>query len=86
MLSAKIKRLRDTFDGWTRGNPYPTIEAWAQFSRELREITFEAAMLELGVDLTVVDVAVEAAKSDHRVVLFPRDRMRRRDPVDGGAA
>jgi hypothetical protein len=82
MLAADIKRLRDTFEGWTYGRPYPTVEAWQQFRRELKELSFKVAMLELGVDLTVVDVAVEVAKPDTRVVLFPVNRTRR--PIEPG--
>lgn len=87
MLSADMKRLRETFDAWGRGQPFPTIEAWHQFASDLREMTFKVAMLELGVDLAVVDVAVEAARPDTRVVLFPRERIRRSVPIsDGGAS
>lgn len=83
MLSAKIKRLRETFDAWNRGDPFPTPEAWIQFGRELREITFEAAMLELGVDLTVVDAAVEAAKANSNVIVL-QPRKRRGIPIGDG--
>jgi hypothetical protein len=76
MVSAKIRRLRDTFEAWSIGRPFPTIEAWFEFRRELKEITFEVAMLELGVDLNVVDVAVELAKP-HSNVVFLQPRAER---------
>jgi hypothetical protein len=82
MLSDDIRRLRETFDGWSRGQPFPTLEAWFQFSRDLRDLTFKAAMAELGVDLTAVDVAIEANKPDSRVVRFPAHRTRR--PIEPG--
>jgi hypothetical protein len=86
MLTAEMKKLRDTFEGWTRGNPFPTIEAWFQFRNELRELSFKVAMLELGVDLTVVDVAVEASKAGSNVVVL-QPRQRRVIPLnDGGAS
>jgi hypothetical protein len=76
MLAAKMKRLRDTFERWTRGDPYPTPEAWLMFRQDLKDMAFEVAMLELGVDLTVVDIAVEAAKADGKVVVLqPRPKL-----------
>lgn len=84
MISADVKRLRETFEGWCRGAPFPTLEAWMQFGRELREIQFKVSMLELGVDLTVVDVAIEANKPNTNVVLL---RPRRIQPGhDGGGS
>ncbi len=77
MLSTKIMRLRETFDAWSKGNPYPTEQAWLQFARELRDLQFEAAMLELGVDLSVIDVAVEMTKPHSNVVVLrPRPQLR----------
>jgi hypothetical protein len=85
MLSADVKRLRDTFEAWGRGDPFPDEEAWRQFNRDLRDLQFRVAMLELGVDLTVVDVAVEATKPNSNVV-FLRPNARRVAPADGGAS
>jgi len=86
MISAKIKRLRDTFEAWSRGDPYPTTQTWLQFNRDLKEIAFEAAMLELGVDLTVVDVAVELAKPDTNVVFLQPRAARGVPRGDGGGS
>ena len=58
------------------------MEAWFEFRRELKEITFEVAMLELGVDPTVVDVAVAAAKPHSNVVVL---QPRARNPAGGAS-
>lgn len=86
MVSAKLKRLRDTVDAWSNGSLTMTTADWLAFRHDLKAITFEVAILELGIDLSVIDAAVEAATADSTVVLFPLDRMRRRDPVDGGGS
>lgn len=85
MLAAEMKRLRDTFEGWTRGDPYPTEEAWLLFRNDLKHLTSKVAMLELGVDLTVVDVAVEAARPNSNVVVL-QQYQRRAVPCDGSAS
>jgi hypothetical protein len=85
MVSAKLKRLRDTFAAWSRGDPFPDEESWLQFGHDLREVTFAVAMLELGVDLTVVDIAVEAARPDSNVMVFPQPRAARGANRDGAS-
>jgi sugar phosphate isomerase/epimerase len=82
MFSAELARLRDTFEGWSVGKPYPTAEAWHQFQRDLRELTKNLAAQEAGVDLAIINAIVQAAQPGSNVSFLPVERMRRRD---GGA-
>ena len=85
MLTSKIKRLSDTFEAWCRGAESPTEESWIQFRHDLKDLTFQVAMLELGVDTSVIDAAREAAPQAGNVVAFrPRPKPGPREP--GGAA
>ena len=83
MLATEMKELCDRFDGWCIGKPYPSIHDWFRFRSDLRAMFVKVAMHELGVDLSVVDVAVEAAKADSNVVFL---RSRRAVPVGDGSA
>lgn len=65
-LATRIRALHNTFQAWSRGEPYPSPEAWMQFGRDLREASFEAACQELGIDTSVIDIAV-AEKMAERV-------------------
>lgn len=83
MLSVELARLRDTFEGWCRGDPYPTIESFTQFHRDLRELTKKLAAQEAGVDLGSLQVLFESMKPGSNVRHFKIERMRRRGG-DGG--
>jgi hypothetical protein len=85
MLSDNLKRLQREFENWTAGTPYPTETDWHQFRRDLKNCVVQATMLELGVDLTVVDVAVEAAKPQSNVVILQPGK-RRAMPIGNGDA
>ena len=85
MLATEMKELSDRFNGWCIGKPYPSVEDWFKFRSDLRAMFVKVAMHELGVDLSVVDVAVEAAKPDSKVV-FLHPRRRRPVPITGGDA
>ena len=82
MVASDVARLRQTFQAWSRGTPYPTLEAWLQFDRELRDLHAKVAMLELGVDASVFDLAAEAAEAESRVVALQPRKFR---VIDGGA-
>jgi len=84
MLSAELARLRDTFEGWGRGDPYPTIEDWTQFAADLRALTKKLAAHEAGVDLTSLQALFESMKPGSNVHSLSIERMRRRRE-DGGA-
>lgn len=85
MLSAELAQLRDTFEGWSRGSPYPTIEDWTQFAADLRRLTKKLAAQEAGVDLASLQVLFETMKPGSNVHSLSIERMRRRRD-DGGAA
>jgi hypothetical protein len=85
MLSLELAKLRDTFEGWCRGDPYPTIESFTQFHRDLRELTKKLAAQEAGIDLGSLHVLFESMKPGSNVHSFSIERMRRRRD-DGGAA
>lgn len=82
MLSVELAGLRDTFEGWSRGAPYPTVEAWGQFQRDLRELTKKLAAQEAGVDLAVINSIVQSARPGSNVHFLPVERMRRRGEGD----
>ncbi|MFH0302660.1 hypothetical protein AAFX91_36950 [Bradyrhizobium sp. 31Argb] len=74
MLSTDLKRLHDTFEGWSRGQPFPTIDAWIQFGRDLKSTIARAALLELGVDVRVLDLENEAPAADGKIVYLHKRR------------
>lgn len=84
MLSVELARLRDTFDGWSRGDPFPTEAAWLQFQRDLRGLVSRLAAQEIGVDLTVINAIVQSAKADSNVIFLPGERVRRAARMEGG--
>jgi hypothetical protein len=77
MLSVELARLRDTFEAWSRGDPFPTAEAWYQFQRDLRELTGRLALQEAGIELSVIDVLVQSAKPGSNVHFLPVERLKR---------
>jgi hypothetical protein len=81
MLSLELARLRDTFDGWSRGDPFPNETDWHQFGCDLRELVAKLVAHEIGVELSVIDVLVQSARPGSNVL--PVERMRLRG--DGGA-
>ncbi|UGA45983.1 hypothetical protein HU230_0008070 [Bradyrhizobium quebecense] len=83
MLATEIADLCKTFKSWSDGKPYPTLEAWLEFDRRLRALHARVAMLELGVDPSVIDIAAEAPAPDSRVVVLQPRKFR---VIDGGAA
>jgi len=82
-LSDNLRRLHRAFENWTTGTPCPTEAEWLQFQRDLKNCVVQATMLELGVDLTVVDVEVEASKPQSNVVIL-QPRKQRAIPVGNG--
>lgn len=71
MLAADLALLRDTFDAWSRGAPYPDEAAWRQFQRDLHAAASRAAMAEVGIALDTFKVLAECLKGDTNVRLLP---------------
>lgn len=72
MLSHDLKQLDAMIDAWNEGRPYPTVEAWRDFQRQLKVCIFKAALAELGIDPVIFDAAAAAAAPGSNVTLFPR--------------
>ena len=86
MLAKDLRRLSDVFDGWCRGRPYPTPEAWQAFRRDLRHAAAKASLAELGVDPDLFKLAAACNEPGSNVRLFPTQHQRRVVPIgDGGA-
>lgn len=76
MLSRDLKKLADTFEQWCTGELYVTEEAWAAFRSEIKTCVAKAALLELGVDVRVVDIAAAVAEPNTNIMLFPTPAQR----------
>lgn len=76
-LSAEIKRLYEQFDGWISGRVEFSCGDAREFKRDLVLCGARAAMMELGVDTTVIDVAIEASTPGTNVTLLSEHRVQR---------
>lgn len=83
MLSRDLARLQNIFNGWITGTRIFSNDEAFEFERELRHLTAQATMLELGIDLTPIDLAAQPA--DTNVRQFPTSKARRRVPVTEGS-
>jgi hypothetical protein len=78
MLSTDLKRLHETVEGWFNGTVAFTSESAMTFKRDLGLCAARAALMEIGVDVSVLDAAAEAAKPGSNVVLLPGARWLRK--------
>ncbi|ETR79319.1 hypothetical protein X566_01415 [Afipia sp. P52-10] len=85
MLSADLKRLRATYDGWLSGQNKPDEASMLQLSRDLALCIANASLLELGVDPNRLDVVAASEEPGANIVLFPRRDAPRRPNLDGDA-
>jgi hypothetical protein len=85
MLSAELAKLRDTFEAWGRGDPYPTPETWWQFQSDLRDLVKKLALQDVGVDLTLINVLIQSREPNSNVVFLPHARARRADDIGSSA-
>jgi hypothetical protein len=84
MLSAELARLRDTIDGWSRGEPV-TADAWWQFRNNLGALVEKLALQEAGVDLALINVLIQSSRPDSNVVFLPHERAKRTDDIGSSA-